>query len=254
MRKYSLFLFLLMGVVSFGFVSCGDGDDEEKIDHGSVSLDRTSLVMKFDDEVVLTPTFSNNVAKNKQCVWSTTNGNCVSVKDVTGGKGQVKALRIGEAEVWFKSEDGRISAKCSVVVKAQSTLLNGIKFSNGESLTNVRDNWETNELIEEQADRLEYRRPANSPIEKVIYLFTDGKLHSTLVILKSETTEMLNANEKDAEQYLKERYPQILGSSGGIVYYDTNVASSAYTNTKAGIFMDGTDGITAKLGVKYTAK
>ena len=77
----------------------------------SVSLDKTSVELIEGDVLTLTVTINPSNASNKNVTWSSSNP---SVATVSNGK--VTALKVGNATITVKTEDGDRIATCEVTV------------------------------------------------------------------------------------------------------------------------------------------
>ena len=77
----------------------------------SVSLDKTSVELIEGDVITLTATINPSNASNKNVTWSSSNP---SVATVSNGK--VTALKVGNATITVKTEDGDRIATCEVTV------------------------------------------------------------------------------------------------------------------------------------------
>lgn len=243
--KNLLFALFAIGTV-FAFSACGGSDDP--IDNGSVSLDKTTETLVYEQTLTLTPSYSNNVAKNKTFTWTSSNSDIATVEPGIAGTGKVVAKRVGETTIKFAASDGTISASCVIKVDPRSYLLGSIYFETGVDAQKIKSK-ESSAPTSENADSLVYNRTDGGNIEKVVYVLASSKLASTIVVLKPTID-----NETSAQKYIEERFTRIDGISGGITYYDATVSSS-YANTKVGIFKNlDENNLKYKLGVKYTTK
>ncbi len=81
----------------------------------SITLDKTSLSLKVNEEQTLTATVKPDNATDKTVTWSSSN---TSVATVTGGK--VKGVKVGTATITAKA--GEKSATCQVTVTAPESV------------------------------------------------------------------------------------------------------------------------------------
>lgn len=234
------FLFSLFAISAF-FTSCGSED--EPINHGSVSLDKTSQTLIYEGTVILTPSYSGDVAKGKDYTWASSDNNIATVEVLTGGKGKVTAKRVGETDIIFAAKDGTISARCKVTVNPRSVLLGGIYFVKDASTSDIKA--QVTVKYTEYPDSIVCAYGDTNPISKIIYELSNSRLASTLVVLKPSSE-----NQELAEEFIEERFIDMKVTTEGIKYYDASNLFG-YKNTKVGIFENKGN---YKLGVKYTGK
>lgn len=86
-----------------------------------VSLNKTSLDMVEGDVIVLTATVSPENATNKNVTWSSDDPSVATVED-----SKVTALKSGTATVTVKTEDGGMTASCSITVSDKKYPVTGI--------------------------------------------------------------------------------------------------------------------------------
>jgi uncharacterized protein YjdB len=86
-----------------------------------VSLNKTSLDMVEGDVAVLTATITPDNATNKNVTWSSSNSSVVTVAD-----GKVTAVKSGTATIIVKTEDGGMTASCSVNVADKKYPVTGV--------------------------------------------------------------------------------------------------------------------------------
>ena len=88
-----------------------------------VSLNKTSLDMVEGDVAVLTATITPDNATNKNVTWSSSNSSVVTVED-----GKVTAIKSGTATITVKTEDGGMTASCSVNVADKKYPVTGVEL------------------------------------------------------------------------------------------------------------------------------
>ena len=86
-----------------------------------VSLNKTSLDMVEGDVIVLTATVSPENATNKNVTWSSDDPSVATVEE-----GKVTALKSGTAVVTVKTEDGGMTASCSITVSDKKYPVTGV--------------------------------------------------------------------------------------------------------------------------------
>ena len=80
----------------------------------SVTLDSSSMTLVEGESQKLTATVSPSNAENKEVIWTSSNSSVASVKD-----GLVTAIKVGEATITVKTDDGGKTAACKVTVNAK---------------------------------------------------------------------------------------------------------------------------------------
>ena len=80
----------------------------------SVTLDAASMELLEGESHTLTATVSPSNADNQKIIWASSNVSVASVKE-----GVVTALKVGNATITAKSDDGGKTATCEVVVNAK---------------------------------------------------------------------------------------------------------------------------------------
>lgn len=97
--------------MAMGLLSCTE--EPAIVAVTSVTLDSTSITLVEGDNQTLTATVSPYNAENQKVLWSSSNSSVASVKE-----GVVTALKVGNATITAKTDDGGKTATCEVVVKA----------------------------------------------------------------------------------------------------------------------------------------
>ncbi len=252
MKKLIYTLFIL-GVSIASFNSCKEEPTPPQPNHGSVSLDPSTVDIKYGEEKEITPVYSTTgTAKDKFYNWKNSNDKIISYDIITGGRIKVKGLRIGESIITYYAEDGSISAESKVSVSARTTLLGGVRFNPGESKTTVKNRvqWKLNER-ESSDNMLVYDvSMSDNKIKQEVYCFENDKLYSLLIILNDK-----KENETEAHQYIEERFDYLI-TAKDISYYDAGSSPDFTEGTVVGIFLPSAnlpkEGISGKLGVRYT--
>ena len=98
--------------LAIGLLSCTE--EPTPIAVTSITLDSTSMTLIEGDTQKLTATVSPSNAENKAVIWTSSNSAVASVKE-----GTVTALKVGEATITAKSDDGGKTATCKVTVNAK---------------------------------------------------------------------------------------------------------------------------------------
>ena len=87
----------------------------------SVTLDSTSITLVEGDSQTLTATISPSNAVNQKVLWSSSNSSVASVKE-----GVVTALKVGNATITAKTDDGGKTATCEVIVETKDIPVTGV--------------------------------------------------------------------------------------------------------------------------------
>lgn len=82
----------------------------------SVSLDKTEIELTEGEKITLTATVKPENATNKNVTWSSDNTSVATVD----AKGNVSAVKVGEALITVTTEDGEKTACCSILVRNKS--------------------------------------------------------------------------------------------------------------------------------------
>lgn len=91
----------------------------------SVTLDSTSITLVEGDNQTLTATVSPYNAENQKVLWSSSNSSVASVKE-----GVVTALKVGNATITAKTDDGGKTATCEVIVETKNIPVTGVTLDN----------------------------------------------------------------------------------------------------------------------------
>lgn len=98
----------------------------------SIALSQSDVVLAVNETVILIATTLPDNAKNKAVSWSSSDETVATVDT----NGLVKALKAGTATITVKTQDGGVSATCSVTVTSMVKLdLKGKSFQMGSDYT-----------------------------------------------------------------------------------------------------------------------
>ena len=102
-----------------------------------VALDKTSVELTEGDETMLTATVAPSYATNKNVVWSSNDESVATVQE-----GRITAIKPGVAIITVTTEDGGMTASCSVTVKERVYPVTGVtldkssvELKKGETVT-----------------------------------------------------------------------------------------------------------------------
>ena len=101
-------------LIFLGVTMIGCTEEPAPIAVASVTLDSSSMTLVEGESQKLTATVSPSNAENKEVIWTSSNSSVASVKD-----GLVTAIKVGEATITVKTDDGGKTAACKVTVKAK---------------------------------------------------------------------------------------------------------------------------------------
>lgn len=87
----------------------------------SVKLDSTSITLIEGESQALNATVYPSNAENQKVLWSSSNSSVASVKE-----GVVTALKVGNATIIAKTDDGGKTASCTVIVEAKNIPVTGV--------------------------------------------------------------------------------------------------------------------------------
>lgn len=239
-------LILPLLVVGLIFSSC-----KKENELGSVTLDPASKTMVFDDVVQLKPEFSaTGEAKNKSYIWKSSADSIASVRAaVTGGTGEVKAKRIGEATITYASSDGLVSATSKITVSPRSNILNGLYYKKGASASEINNNIAGQYVpdLVSSTDKYKIYTALGTTIKKLIYeLNASGNLEALWVVINDNTE-----NRTSTEFYILERFTSTGKTQNAISFYKNTGLSVFPTNTVLGTFLNATvNGTEYPFGVK----
>ncbi len=76
-----------------------------------ITLNITEKTLKIGESATLTATVTPEDASNKNVIWTSSDNTIATVES-----GVVKALKVGQAEITAKTEDGSFEAKCTITV------------------------------------------------------------------------------------------------------------------------------------------
>ena len=102
-------------------VSVVDSDDvDSNIPIESIALNETSLTLEIGESKQLIPTIKPSNATNQKVTWTSSDESTVTVDE----NGNVKALKVGNADVRVETQDGKYSVSCKIFVYDDSVLTN----------------------------------------------------------------------------------------------------------------------------------
>jgi uncharacterized protein YjdB len=105
--------------MAIGLLSCTE--EPAIVAVTSVTLDSTSITLVEGDSQTITATVSPSNAENQKVLWSSSNSSVASVKE-----GVVTALKVGNATITVKTEDGNKTATCEITVNAKVYPVTGV--------------------------------------------------------------------------------------------------------------------------------
>ena len=105
--------------MAIGLLSCTE--EPAIVAVTSVTLDSTSITLVEGDSQTLTATVSPSNAENQKVLLSSSNSSVASVKE-----GVVTALKVGNATITAKTDDGGKTATCKVIVETKDIPVTGV--------------------------------------------------------------------------------------------------------------------------------
>ena len=112
MKSLHSILFIILIFLGVAMIGCTE--EPAPIAVASVTLDSSSMTLVEGESQKLTATVSPSNAENKEVIWTSSNSSVASVKD-----GLVTAIKVGEATITVKTDDGGKTAACKVTVNAK---------------------------------------------------------------------------------------------------------------------------------------
>lgn len=117
MNKLSVILFCCLSAALF--IACGP-EEPQKIAVTGIALDRVKVTMTEGEATTLIPTITPADATDKSVTWSSSNQAVATVRE-----GVVSALKAGTAVITAKTNDGGITASCTVTVDIAMAAITG---------------------------------------------------------------------------------------------------------------------------------
>lgn len=114
-RTYSKVMTAGDAIVINGPLSSEASEWTKIVGVASVSLSNTELTMLVNDETDITATILPEDATNKNLTWTSSDESVASISS-DGGTCHVKALKKGDATITVKTEDGGMTAICTIHV------------------------------------------------------------------------------------------------------------------------------------------
>ena len=107
-----------LAAVLLALVGCKKDPPVQKVSVTGITLNPTALSIPEGGTETISATVSPSDATNKLVLWSTDNSSVATVSS----DGTVKAQEVGTATITAKSDDGGLTATCTVTVKARVPL------------------------------------------------------------------------------------------------------------------------------------
>ena len=117
MKKFLAILFCCLSAALF--IACGP-QEPPKIAVTGIALDRVKVTLTEGETTTLVPTVTPVDATDKSVTWSSSNQAVATVSD-----GVISALRAGTAVITAKTNDGGITATCTVTVDIAMAAVTG---------------------------------------------------------------------------------------------------------------------------------
>ena len=117
--------------------------EPEPVHVTNIILDAQSITLVAGDTYTLTATVTPSNADNKFIHWSSSNASVV----IISAEGIIEAVSPGEAKVTATSDDGGLSASCSVVVKPKTYPVTGVTLDQEKVQAIVGDSFKLNATV-----------------------------------------------------------------------------------------------------------
>lgn len=175
----------------------------------SISLNPSSISMHYDESEQLEVSYSpSDLEVPPEFNWYTDNEKVAEIDQ----DGIVYGVKVGETIVYAETTDKKFQASCNVKIIPASNLYKEPVIKLGESKAYVKSN-ETR-VIEDEIIDVIYYKGENSRVRNVFYMFDNGKLDASIVLLANQipvAEEVLN--------YLDERYYFQFTGDGSRYYF-----------------------------------
>jgi len=187
------------------------GCKKDSPDLKSISLDKTTLSLYYDEDYSFTVSYFPADLKTPEYKWTSSNENVATVDNA----GNVSAVSIGETIITVKTKDNRLTSECEVSVIPYSNLCKEPITEFGTSRSNIK-NKETRILCDETDETLLYYGE-NEKLRYCGYIIEAGKMTYGYLFLENSVPTYT-----EASTFLAERYTYV-GESEGILCYTNNI-------------------------------
>ena len=123
--------------------------------------------------------------------------------------GLFKGRKIGETTISGTADNGGI-VESKVTIKPYVTIFTEPVTDFGSTIASVKSK-EKRKMIGETADGMAFEGSLGSQTRAVMYLFTNGKLTSSLILFENSTSTVTTSST-----FIKERYPDRVTDSGKV--------------------------------------
>lgn len=185
-------LIFIIIAFSISFASCKKGLQ-------SISLNQTSVEMKYYEKVQLEVSFSPaDIEVPPELIWTSENERVVTVNQ----QGLVSGNNIGETNIQVKTTDGKFEATCKVKVTPKTVLFKLPVIELGKTRSYVKAS-ESRVLRLEKEESLLYFGDNENELG-VFYLLAHDILYTTIVVIENKLWLLDLANT-----YLDERFDYV---------------------------------------------
>lgn len=187
------------------------GCKKDSPDLKSISLDKTTLSLYYDEDYSFTVSYFPADLKTPEYKWTSSNEKVATVDNA----GKVNAVSVGETTITVKTTDNRLASECEVTVMPYSNLCKEPITEFGTSRSNIK-NKETRTLCDETDETLLYYGE-NEKLRYCGYIIEAGKMTYGYLFLENSVPTYT-----EASTFLAERYTY-LGESEGILCYTNKI-------------------------------
>ena len=103
----------------------------------SVTLDKESVDIMKNSDIILSATVNPENATNKKLTWSSDNEDVAKVEETEDGSAKVTGVGDGTAVITVTTEDGNFTATCNVTVTTGTGKVTGVKLSANEMTLSI---------------------------------------------------------------------------------------------------------------------
>lgn len=203
------FIFIVVAFVINAFLLTGCGGHDDPPEDTAIRLSPSEVEVNVNSTIKLEAKFNRKGYSSSDLVWESDNPVLASVSSVGTVTGNLR----GETTVRVKTPDGAFSNSCRVIVNPTNFLYKEPLIAFGANPDYVRAN-EERKFLEEVEEGLIFKGE-NSNVQAVLYVFEEGKLVVSGVVL--EPTEFVASQ---VVEFLFQRYVLLGELDDGFLWTD----------------------------------